>query len=238
MIIIILETIRTVFLFLLNIFIPRFVHNMKGLLHICSTEYYIMKYPFFASFILFIIFLKIRMRYLEKKENKANDDFLQRESKANATRRKSLDNLRYIHIPFDNLPSSYDEELVALSKQKIVNFTGYTNTDLKMMYGPANMNALMEYDAAFTQLVCNLQKWAETLIADGQKDDALCVLEYAVEIESDLYSTYSALAELYLETGQAEKIDTLKTRATTLRSLNQKKILNMLSQMDVSKLLL
>lgn len=197
-----------------------------------------MKYPFFASFILFIIFLRLRMRSLEKHEQKTMDSYLKRESETNATRKKPLDDLNYVQIPFDKLPDSFDEQLVALSNQKIVNFTGYTNMDLKMMYGPANMTVLSEYDAAFTELVCYLQKWATELISSDKKEDAITVLEYAVEIDSDIYATYDALAELYLETNQAHKIDKLKEHASTLRSLNKKKILNMLTRMDVSKLLL
>ena len=233
---IILDIIRAVFLFLLNILIPHFIYIRKDSAF-CSTEYYIMKYPFFASFILFIIFLKLRMNKLEKREQKTANSFFQRESDANAIRKKPLDDLNYIQIPFDRLPSSHGEELLALSSKKIVNFTGYTNTDLKLMYGPANMPALIEYDATFTELVCYLQKWAEELISTGEKEDALSVLEFAVEIESDLFSTYKALTELYLETNQIHKIDALKDRASTLRSLNKNRIINMLTQMDVSQLL-
>lgn len=196
-----------------------------------------MKYPFFASFILFIIFLKLRMNKLEKREQKTADAFFQRERDANSIRKKPLEDLNYIQIPFDKLPNSYNEELVSLSKRKIVNFTGYTNTDLKLMYGPANIPALTEYDAAFTELVCYLQKWAEELIVSNQKEDAVTVLEFSVEIESDLFSSYKALAGLYLETNQIHKIHTLKERASSLRSLNKNRILNMLSQMDISDLL-
>ncbi|MBE5853065.1 MAG: hypothetical protein E7299_09020 [Lachnospiraceae bacterium] len=178
------------------------------------------------------------MNKLEKREQKTADAFFQRESDANSIRKKSLDDLNYIQIPFDKLPDSYSEELVLLSDQKIVNFTGYTNTDLKLMYGPANIPALTEYDAAFTELVCYLQKWAEELIASNKKEDALSVLEFATEIESDLFSTYKALAELYLETNQIHKIIILKERASALRSLNKNRILKMLSQMDVSTLLI
>jgi len=178
------------------------------------------------------------MNKLEKREQKTMDSFFQRESDANGIRKKSLDDLNYIQIPFDRLPSSHGEELLTLSSKKIVNFTGYTNTDLKLMYGPANMPALMEYDATFTELVCYLQKWAEELISSNQKEDAITVLEFAVEIESDLFSSYKTLAELYLETNQIHKIDTLKECASTLRSLNKNRILNMLSQMDISELLM
>ena len=196
-----------------------------------------MKYPFFASFILFIILLKLRMSHLEKREIKDNDSFFKRETEANSIRRKPLDALNYVKIPFHRLPASFDETLVELSQQKIVNFTGYTNTDLKLMYGPANIPLLSEYDAAFTELVCYLQKWADELIQKNEQQDALLVLEYAIEIGSDIYASYKALAELYLETNQADKIRNLKEQADSLRSLNKKKILAMLSQMDMTALL-
>ena len=70
--------------------------------------------------------------------------FWDREQRANFTRKKPLDNLNYITIP-DNIlhmaPASMTAEiqnclkdLGDLSSGKIVNLTGFTNTDLKLEY--------------------------------------------------------------------------------------------------------
>ena len=63
------------------------------------------------------------------------------------------------------------EILRSLSTQKIVNLTGYTNTDLKLSYGTANITCLTEYDQNYTLLVSTLQKWAEVLYRGGAKKE-------------------------------------------------------------------
>ena len=63
-----------------------------------------MKMPFFASFIIFLIWLSYEISKSRRIGEKAQDAYWERENAANNTRRKSLDNLRYIVIPFDSLP--------------------------------------------------------------------------------------------------------------------------------------
>ena len=101
-----------------------------------------MKFPFLASFILLCIILNISMRRVSRKVEEKEEAFWERELKANSVRKKSLDNLPYVHIPIDILPfntygdnqvlRSAEEELLALKDEKIVNLTGITNTDLKL----------------------------------------------------------------------------------------------------------
>ena len=64
-----------------------------------SSTYYNMKYPFFASFIIFIFVLAHGIRRNRRLRNKAEADFWEREEQANATRRKPLDDLVYVRIP-------------------------------------------------------------------------------------------------------------------------------------------
>ena len=110
---------------------------------------------------------------------KSTDDksFWERERQANSVRRKSLDDLNYITIPLDRFPTHIMEDnpqvaecrslLQTLSEQPIVNFTGYTNTDLKLEYGTSNITRLTEYDQNYTLLVRTLQQWADILCNAG-----------------------------------------------------------------------
>ena len=50
-------------------------------------------------FIIFVVFLNSRKRQITKQEQEITEQFWARENKANATRRRSLDNLPYITIP-------------------------------------------------------------------------------------------------------------------------------------------
>ena len=58
-----------------------------------------MKISFFASFIIFCLWLGYEIHKHRNLEAKANEDFWEKEAAANATRRKSLDSLNYIEIP-------------------------------------------------------------------------------------------------------------------------------------------
>jgi len=54
-----------------------------------------------------------------------------------------------------------------LANAPIVNFTGFSNTDLKLEYGAPNIDLLMRYDQSYTTLVRTLQQWAEKLYQAG-----------------------------------------------------------------------
>lgn len=120
------------------------------------------------------------------------------------------------------------EILHSLSTQKIVNLTGYTNTDLKLSYGTANITCLTEYDQNYTLLVSTLQKWAEALYRGGAKKECRQVLEYAVSIGTDVSHTYFLLADLYDEEGESDLKCSLIEKASGLSSLSSKVIVRTL----------
>lgn len=120
------------------------------------------------------------------------------------------------------------EILRSLSTQKIVNLTGYTNTDLKLSYGTANITCLTEYDQNYTLLVSTLQKWAEALYRSGAKKECRQVLEYAVSIGTDVSHTYFLLADLYDEEGESDLKCSLIEKASGLSSLSSKVIVRTL----------
>ena len=165
--------------------------------------------------------------------NKDREAFWERERRANATRRKPLDNLDYIEIPGDlpyNLHTDNDDIaayiriIEGLKNEKIVNFTGYSNTDLKLEYGAPNITKLSIYDQNYTTLVTTLQKWADVLLSLGENEAAWKMLEYCVSIKTDVGKTYYILGEHYLEEGMdMEYLDLINT-AESLRSLNKDNI--------------
>lgn len=120
------------------------------------------------------------------------------------------------------------EILRSLSTRKIVNLTGYTNTDLKLSYGTANITCLTEYDQNYTLLVSTLQKWAEVLYRGGAKKECRQVLEYAVSIGTDVSHTYFLLADLYDEEDESDLKYSLIEKASGLSSLNSKVIVRTL----------
>ncbi len=199
-----------------------------------------MKFPFFASFIIFVLVLARIFRKQRRIQQNQEDAFWERERLANNTRRKSLDHLDYIHIPMDRLPLGLmtQDETVAdclntletLSSAKIVNLTGLTNTDLKLEYGAANITVLSEYDQNYTILVRTLQKWADVLWDAGFQKEAVSIMEFAVETHTDISHTYYRLAEYYQSHGEASRIRSLLETAETLHSANKNAIVRTLQK--------
>lgn len=190
-----------------------------------------MNLPFLASFIALSIIIAINVKRQAKRSVKTDEDFWNREARANSVRRKSLDGLKYITIPLEAFPTHLLNEnpdvlecinvLESLSSRKIVNLTGWSNTDLKLEYGTANINLLTEYDQNYTILVRTLQKWADLLADAGYRKEGLPLLEFAVTTGTDISRTYYLLAEYYASVGQYRDIDRLRQNAKNLRSVNR-----------------
>ena len=203
-----------------------------------------MKFPFLATFILFIVLFNVRLRLASRKEEQQEEKFWDRELRSNSVRKKSLDTLEYVHLPYDLLPfgtagddenlQAIEDELTALKDLKIVNLTGITNTDLKLEYGTANITALTEYDQNYTTLVIALQKWGDALYTLGRFEDAASVLEFAVKTRTDITATYRLLIDMYktkLGLNEQEiqrKLDGLVPIANSLNSLSRSTILKLL----------
>lgn len=201
-----------------------------------------MNLPFFASFMLFIIWLTYTISKRRRTDAQIVHDFWEQERLANQTRRQPLDNLDYITLPLQNLPMNTmaEDEVVqdcldtirSLSECKIVNLTGITNTELKLQFGVPNLPRLTEYDQNYTRLVRTLQKWADRLYAQNYYEEACTVLEFAVATGTDISATYSLLAKLYHMQGYPSKIQNLITAAQALRSASRSRIVRTLQESD------
>ena len=199
-----------------------------------------MKYYILASLIIFSITIYHAIRRSNEITARDEKNFWDRENEANSVRKKSLDSLNYLHIPMDRFPTSLlidnptirecIETLTQLATRPIVNLTGQSNTDLKLQYGTANITVLSEYDQNYTLLARTLQTWAETLIKEGCEEEAVPILEYAVETGSDISKTYYLLADYYKRNQRGEAIQALLEKASSLPSLNQKVIVRTLSE--------
>lgn len=187
-------------------------------------------------FIILIVLLQLCLRKNSKKTEKNNDDFWRKEYEANSVRKKDISGLDYITIP-DTLaiPDTQNPRILKewntlcnLKDKKILNLTGYTNTDLKLQYGAANLTQLTVCDNNFTALAKAVARIGEQLMKEGFTDEALSFLEYGITIQTDVSTNYTLLAEYYRSEGAPEKIDTLISRAEQLNSLMKDSILSKL----------
>ena len=121
-------------------------------------------------------------------------------------------------LPDNERAEEYRSLLTSLSTQPIVNLTGFTNTDLKLEYGTANITPLSQYDQNYTVLVRTLQQWADLLLESGLTEDA------------DVSHTYYALAKIYAGRKEYDKIADLIHRAEGLRSALRNSIVRTLQE--------
>jgi len=199
-----------------------------------------MKLIILASLILLCSVLSNVIKRQKKESKTSEQTFWDREQRANSTRRKSLDGLEYITIPLDRFPTDLLQEnatvaecvelLKTLSDQPVVNLTGYSNTDLKLEYGTANITLLTEYDQNYTLMVRTLQKWADILLEEGYEEEAETLMEFAVSTRTDISRTYYKLAELYACRLETERIHALISTAEALPTLNKNTIVRTLQE--------
>lgn len=200
-----------------------------------------MKFPIFASVIVFCIWLIYEIRKHNKKDKKILDSFWNKENQANNTRAKSLEGLNYIEIPesvYAALPTPLPLELEDCSKllqhlkqNKIVNLSHITNTDLKLKYGASNLDTLSAYDQNYISLLRVLQTLSDYHYEKGNIHTARELLEFAVSIQSDNIGTYKMLARIYCDNGEESKLDYLISAASLLPGLTQKPILRFLKSL-------
>lgn len=205
-----------------------------------------MNFIIISSFLIFSIVFFFKLNQVKAEERKVNEEFWKRENKANFTRKKPLDDLNYITIPESLLkmhPENSNEELDIciselndLSESKIVNLTGYTNTDLKLEYGTANITILSDYDFHYTNLATLLQKLAEMLHESGNDLLAIETLEFAVSTNTDVSKSYYLLAQLYNEAHTPEKIASLIDSAQNIKTMQRDTIIKKLQELTAENI--
>ncbi len=199
--------------------------------------YYINLVIIFITFAAVLLVARNRIIF-DKKIEKNKRSFLERESKANSTRKADISNLDYVNLSLDKLPvnaSSSDKynslinELNQLSEKRIIDLSKYSNTELKLMYGPANLDALSEYDQNYLSLIRTLDSISSLLIEEGNISAAKEYLQYSISIGSDLSSSYGMLGKIYLDENDNKSFNELEKLASRNKTLSGPIIVNNLN---------
>ena len=208
---------------------------------------------YFPMFFLLALIFTAWLAFERIKSSKQDDErvraFWEREREADGTRKKNLDTISYIKVPnwitLDSLSSSLptdDEELNrcndilnSLMSQRILNLTGMTTTDIKLEYGPANVNIVDEYDQNFTLFAQTIYAYGERLHTLGFDHEAMRVLRFGIDSLSDISGNYKLLATLYIKYGQQDKIPELRETANNLNSLLKNSIIKYLDELTEEK---
>lgn len=186
---------------------------------------------------IFIAVVSYKRFKANRQNENAEESFWKRERAANSTRKQDISQLDYVDfsgvtLPFaqfeDALLKECEQQVLTLKDKRVLNLTGISNTDLKMMYGAANLPLLTQYDQNFTLLVRTLNTWGQRLHELSHTEEAISVLAFAASIGSDIKATWTLLAELYAAKNDLAHIEDLKSSAAQLNSLMREPILAML----------
>ncbi|SER97019.1 hypothetical protein [Lachnobacterium bovis] len=182
-------------------------------------------FPCLTIFIIFIAILTYQIHKSDAKQAEVESAFWQKEYEANATRKADISTLNYISIPLERFPpilnTKAENEFRSLSEKKIINFSGMTNTELKLKYGVGNLEILSEYENNYNQLITTILEYADDLIDTNHIDNAIELLEFGVSINADVGIIYTKLADIYKSSGKTEKIPDLINKASSLQMITK-----------------
>lgn len=191
--------------------------------------------------LIFIVWLQYNIKKSSRLSKKSSEEFWQHEADANVSRRRDITNLDYITLNMDMLPiadhpdttiNSYRDKITSLADKKIINLSSYSNTQLKLEYGAANLPFLTEYDNNYMILASFLQKWGERLYQNGDTLDAIKVLEYAVSCSTDVPNTYRLLSKIYKEQDDIDKLDILIDKLSNLNIRDKESLIEELNRLS------
>lgn len=184
--------------------------------------------------ITFLAVYAMKRRRQSIAQKKVTDDFWERERQANNVRKKDISNLDYISFAPEKLPiGKYpDEKLIAcentlkeLADKKMLNLSAYSNTDLKLMYGTANLPLLTECDDNYHALGSAMLAYATCQTESGHTREAIQILEYAMELSIDSSQIYLQLARLYRQNHTPDKIADIIDAVSSMEDSFQKLVL-------------
>lgn len=193
---------------------------------------------FFICFIVFIFWFRVKSKQ-SAKISTWDEEYWQKEHDANFARKKDISNLDYLEIDDSRLPFQDDAsgeemdiqtELRDILLHQTINLGNMSNADIKLSYGAANFEKLSACDQNFTRLVRVLNKWGVYCFENEDYTKAKQILEYAIELGSDVSATYLTLARIYLHEDSIEKIQSLISKIEATDSFMKDSIQTKLTQ--------
>lgn len=175
---------------------------------------------FLVTFIVFIIWFRVKMKQNNSPISEEDAAFWERERRANFARKRDISHLELLAVdleslPFSQNPDEREGELAAKVREcaaaKMLNLTGYSNTDLKEQYGTGNLDELTEWDQNFMYFIRALSQWGTYLYQKKDYARTKTIMEYAINIGSDISTVYTTLGEIYAREHNWEKVEELIT---------------------------
>ena len=171
---------------------------------------------------IFILVLAALRHRATTQQEERTQAFWRRENEANNTRKVDLSTVETYSFDLSTVPAwgEDDPEIAeALAKLReaaalpMMNLNGLTNTDLKLQYGPQNLDQLTVYGDNYSELETSLLAYGKLLYQKGHTEEGKKVLERGISLPTDLIENYELLAAWYRADGTPEKIAGLRSMA-------------------------
>lgn len=197
----------------------------------------LMGFSFLVIFIIFGFWLNFERKKGINQGQQVSQKYWERERQANSTRKKPTNQIHYITISEKSLPfieiqdkilENCQKKLEILKNKEIANFSGMSNTDLKLEYGVANLTYLQTLDENYIQLMYVLREYGLRLLELKHLPEAKQVLEFALENGTDSPAIYRALRDIYLQENAADSIEYLEFKAKQTESIQRDTLLAIL----------
>lgn len=199
--------------------------------------------PMFVAVVTFVIVTKIMLKKSDNGYDKAVDEFMERETKANSTTKKFEDlNINFVK-PCKDLPfKDYSDENLyknLIKKQNMVKRKmklemikipqNLTNTELKETYGINNFEKISILEEHFNCYVRGLYEWAEQLYKIDNIEDCKKVLLEAIRLDANISHVYILLGEIYLKQNDKTSLINLKNKTENIELDLKQKVLDSLN---------
>lgn len=184
------------------------------------------------------IFSKSARKKMDVKFN----TYLKREMQANVARKKEIDPAFFFVPDTSSLPFRDHAEnerpltrrqnaVKKKSQQKMLRFDKkYSNTELKLRYGIANLESIILYEANGNAYIYALVEWGQALLDSPYHDDAEVVLQESIRLGSNYSKSYLLLISFYKQKNDRKKImalrDIVNKQFVFGDSITKSKILN------------
>ena len=164
---------------------------------------------------LFITF-KVKLERDTKRQNEKSEAYLTQEFNALFTRKKEIPKSLFIQISLEDIPLIKDPECKLLydqvmlhGKYKMSNLKGYTNLDLKQLYGISQFDDLVQYEKNYLTFMDILVKYGSILYEKAFICEAKSVLEGALSYNCDVSKCYFILSDIYFQENRPDLLENL-----------------------------
>ncbi|MCQ2911029.1 MAG: hypothetical protein MJ244_02475 [Clostridia bacterium] len=178
--------------------------------------------------------------YVQGKDKKKIKEFLREENKTYIKSKDELNKIHFVEINFNDIkfkPKSVKAKedvkaLLSYQNLKLANFKDVSNSELKKTFGSNNFKEVLEYQNNYDDMFKQLRITTESLIKDNDDKSAISLLNYSINMGSDVTKDYTMLADLYAKNKMRMEMFELIDNVRTNKNLSQQKIMNHIKELE------